>query len=43
MIALYNKMVFLPQDWPLLLGATMAYTVALLALAVWFLNKREFN
>jgi len=43
MIALYDKMAFLPPDWPLLLAATLAYVVALLALAVWVLNKREFN
>lgn len=43
MIALYNKMEFLPGHWPLLLAATLAYTVALLSLAVWRLNRREFN
>lgn len=43
MIALYDKMNFLPQDWPLLLGSTLAYSGALLGLAVWVLNKREFN
>jgi Cu-processing system permease protein len=43
MIALYDKMVFLPTDWPLLLGATLAYITALLALSVWILNRREFN
>lgn len=43
MIVLYDKMAFLPPDWPMLLGATLAYIVALLGLAVWVLNKREFN
>lgn len=43
MIALYDKLVFLPQDWPLLLGATIFYACALLALSVWVINKREFN
>ncbi|MCK9532049.1 MAG: hypothetical protein M0R77_16015 [Gammaproteobacteria bacterium] len=43
MIALYDKMTFLPSDWPLLLGATLAYVTALLSLGVWVLNKREFN
>lgn len=43
MITLYDKMIFLPQDWPLLLIATFAYISALLGLAVWILNKREFS
>ena len=43
MIALYDKMEFLPGHWLLLLGATLAYAVALLSLAVWRLNTREFN
>jgi ABC-type transport system involved in multi-copper enzyme maturation permease subunit len=43
MIALYDKITFIPADWPLLLGATLAYVIALLGLAVWLLNKREFN
>lgn len=43
MIALYDKMRFLPDDWPLLIFATCAYVIALLSLAVWILNKREFS
>lgn len=43
MIALYGKMEFLPGHWPLLLGATLAYAIAMISLAVWRLNKREFN
>jgi ABC-type transport system involved in multi-copper enzyme maturation permease subunit len=43
MITLYDKMVFMPQDWPMLIGATLAYIAALLGMAVWVLNKREFN
>lgn len=43
MVALYDRMVFMPADWPLLLGATLAYVVALLGLAVWVINRREFN
>lgn len=43
MIALYDKMAFMPSDWHLLLMATLAYTSALLALSAWILNKREFN
>ncbi len=43
MIALYNQMSFLPSGWHLLLVATIAYVVALLALSTWILNKREFS
>ncbi len=43
MIALYDKLIFLPQDWFLLLGATLFYASALLGLSVWIINKREFN
>jgi len=43
MVALYDKMAFLPADWPYLLGATLVYVVALLGLSIWILNKREFN
>ncbi len=43
MIALYDKMAFLPSDWLMLVTATLAYVAALLGLSVWVLNKREFN
>jgi len=43
MIALYDKMIFLPSDWFFLLAATLTYAVAVLGLAAWVLNKREFN
>lgn len=43
MIALYDKMEFMPPEWSLLIGATLAYVAALLGMAVWVLNKREFN
>jgi hypothetical protein len=43
MIALYNDMAFLPDDWPLLIVATLAYCAVLLGLSIWVLNKREFN
>ena len=43
MIALYDKMAFMPVDWPQLIGATLAYITALLGLTIWVLNKREFN
>lgn len=43
MISLYDKIAFMPTDWPLLLAATLAYTAALLGLAIWVLNKREYS
>lgn len=43
MIALYNKMAFMPSQWGLLLVAALAYAVALLSFAVWRLNRREFS
>lgn len=43
MIALYDKMRFLPENWLLLVIATLAYIWALQAITVWILNKREFN
>lgn len=43
MIALYDKMAFMPHDWPLLLIASLAYVVALLAAAGWLLKRREFS
>lgn len=43
MIALYDKMKFLPENWLLLVIATLAYAWALQAITVWILNKREFN
>lgn len=43
MIALYDKMAFMPPDWPLLVGATLSYSAAVLGLSTWILNKREFS
>lgn len=43
MIALYDRMTFLPGHWPWLVGAALAYSVALLCLAVWRLNSRQFG
>ncbi|HID37513.1 MAG TPA: hypothetical protein EYP39_09120 [Ghiorsea sp.] len=43
MIALYDKMIFLPADWMLLLASACIYALALFALAAWVLNKREFS
>jgi Cu-processing system permease protein len=42
MVALYGKMDFLPPDWPWLLLSSLAYIVALLALAVWALQRKRF-
>lgn len=42
MVALYGSMDFLPSDWSLLLLSSLAYIVALLALAVWALQCKRF-
>lgn len=42
MVALYGSMDFLPGDWPLLLLSSMTYILALLALAVWALQRKRF-
>jgi ABC-type transport system involved in multi-copper enzyme maturation permease subunit len=42
MVALYGSMDFLPTDWPWLLLSSLAYIVALLALAVWALQRKRF-
>lgn len=42
MVALYGTMDFLPADWPWLLLSSLAYIVALLALAVWALQRKRF-
>jgi ABC-type transport system involved in multi-copper enzyme maturation permease subunit len=42
MVALYGNMEFLPADWPWLLLSSLAYIVALLALAVWALQRKRF-
>lgn len=42
MVALYGRMDFLPVDWPWLLLSSLAYIVALLALAVWALQRKRF-
>ena len=43
MVALYDKMQFLPADWPLLVVSTFTYAIAILALSAWVLNKRELS
>lgn len=42
MVTLYGNMEFLPADWPWLLLSSLAYIVALLALAVWALQRKRF-
>lgn len=42
MLALYGVPEFLPADWPLLLLSSLAYTGALLALAVYALHCKRF-
>lgn len=42
MIALYGRMELLPADWPWLLLSCLVYTVGLLAMAVWALQRKHF-
>lgn len=42
MIALYGRIEFLPTDWPWLLLSNLAYAFALLAMAVWALQRKRF-
>ena len=42
MVALYGKLELLPADWPWLVLSSLTYTVGLLALAVWALNRKRF-
>lgn len=42
MVTLYGTMDFLPANWPWLLLACLGYIVALLALAVWALQRKRF-
>ncbi len=41
-LALYGQPEFLPADWPWLLLSNLAYAFALLALAVWALQRKRF-
>lgn len=43
MISLYGKMSFLPENIWFLVAAASTYSIALIALSVWRLNRREFN
>ncbi|MHB0843714.1 hypothetical protein ACYCGP_12835 [Stutzerimonas nitrititolerans] len=42
MITLYGRMELLPAGWPWLVLSSLAYTVGLLALAVWALQRKRF-
>ncbi|WP_322565139.1 hypothetical protein [Thiohalophilus sp.] len=42
-ISLYSKWEFLPADWPGLVLSTLAYALALLALSIWLLGRKQFN
>src|SRR5690606_24734348 len=41
-VALYGKMELLPDDWPWLVFSSLIYTVGLLALALWALQRKRF-
>lgn len=43
MITLYGKMSFLPENIWFLIATASTFSIAIIALAVWRLNKREFN
>lgn len=43
MLALYGKPEFLPSDWPWLLLSSFGYVIALLAVAVWALQRKRFS
>lgn len=41
-ITLYGKMELLPSEWPWLALSTLSYTVGLLAVALWALQRKRF-
>ncbi|KJH80040.1 ABC transporter permease subunit [Stutzerimonas stutzeri] len=41
-ITLYGQMELLPADWPWLVLSTLSYTVGLLAVAAWALQRKRF-
>lgn len=43
MIALYGKMEFLGEGWANTLSASIAYSLALLGLAMWVFNRKQFD
>ena len=42
MIALYNRMEFLPADWPLLTASALLYALGFLALSLWLFKRKQF-
>lgn len=42
MVALYSRMELLPADWPWLVSSTLAYSIGLLAVAIWALQRKRF-
>ena len=42
MVALYGRMELLPADWPWLALSSLSYTAAVLAIAVWVLQRKRF-
>ncbi len=43
MISLYSEMAFLPDNWPMLVLGNLTYVLVLLALSLWFLQRKRFN
>lgn len=43
MVSLYGKMQFLPEYWPTLVFSTLFYTLALMAVSFWLLQRKRFN
>lgn len=43
MVALYGRIHFLPQDWPLLVGTALLYAIGLIALAIWLFRQKQFT
>lgn len=40
-ISLYGQMGFLPVDWPWVVAACLSYSIAMLGLAAWVLNRKQ--
>jgi Cu-processing system permease protein len=43
MTALYGKMQFLPNDWPLLIASALLYALGFLGLSLWLFNRKRFT
>lgn len=43
MIALYSNLEFFPSDWAVRIGASSAYAIGLLSIAVWAFNRKRFR